>query len=699
MTSSLNSSALDTETLNSVAVPTPPLVFTDLFGVFNTTELNTLAVDETFSIVTSNDAEDVADIRESVGILIDDPTEIIFSQNVSFRAAVDERVITFAQSVCGNVSENTIVRIGEFVYEPIPTDFLGRNGWEPVLTINGFVIPKDRICGDIVVTEEENQSNQCSFSLLVDDPVTFIDGVWGKSVTLDYLTSTTSTRMFTGVTVIPEIDLINKRINFICSNNRDELVKNNLAAVIPTTGRYSEEAQGKVLNVGEEMTLRMKTIPYSLDFDANNQYQLNSWYAKASPDYTFTDADIYYRQPKVIWQDRTKVKNSYSIKVDYQYTRLYHYQRPFLWTFPYDFCTFLLSQYSVPNVLMIETAITNAKWKLPGTITFTSVFPPGFCADGASLIFWNTSSLANTGTYSTVFDSFGNIVSDPDGRNVYGFTPFTSTTDLSTILTIGASWTAATQFSQYIVEKYDLTVKAPQSITQFGAVEDNLASSLKDDFDSAQWESYTAETAVPSNAITGANGSYYFNQDTAPQKMTNAILAQLDTAKTEILSTHRNTRVIFETPIAPYLNLSHTIQVDGSSITAKGKIQKLTHSLSVTEGRGCTTEVTLALFRSQGSASATPIIAPVRPSDNITFPSGTIVLGTHHGVTDPSYNGYIGNKNNPRIVGTLARTNVQEEFRVDVPGIDDTYRQSRPLTVTGNYNVVIPNDLLTVTFS
>ncbi len=670
-----------------------------IFGVFNSTELNTLAVDEAYSIITSNDEELAGDVRENVGILIDDPTEIIFAQDVGFRVAVTETVLIVSQSVQGNVPANTAVRIGEFVYEPIPTDFLGRNGWEPVLTINGFVIPKDRIYGNIIIVEEENQSNQCTFSLLASDPVTFIDSVWGKSVTVDYVTATTSKRFFTGITVIPEIDLINRRINFICSNNRDELITNNLSSIVSTTGRYSEAVQGKVLNIAEEMALRMKTIPYSLDFDATNQYQLNSWYSKTLPDYTFTDSDIYYRQPKIIWQDRTKVKNNISVAVDYQYTRLYHYQRPFSWTFPYDFCTFLLSQYSVPNISMIETAITNAKWKVPDPIIFTSVFPPGFCTDGASIILWNTSSLANTGTYSTVFDSLGNIVSDPDGRNVYGFHPFDSSTDLTTILTIGAQWTAATQFSQYIIEHYDLTVSSSQSIAQFGEVKDNLSTSLKDDFDSSQWDAYTIETAIPVNAIIGANDSYYFNQDTAPQNMTNAILTQLDTAKTDILSTHRNTRVVFETPIKPDLSLSHTVKVDGAEIVAKGKVQKLMHTLDVSNGKGCTTEVTLALFRSQGSASDTDIVAPTRPSDIISYPEGTIVLGTHHGITDPSYNGYIGNKNNPRVIGELIRTNVQEEFRVDVPGIDDVYRQARTLNKTGTYNVAIPNDLLTVTFS
>ncbi len=699
--SSLNTRALDVEPINATATPTPPLILSpDILGTFNSVPFNVLGVDEAYAIVAYINVPEVAAVREDVGINIPTNDIVVIGEDVFLHTIIAAgEVVRFSEDV-HNIFAGRIVTIGENVNLHEPLSFFGRNGWEPVLTVNGFIIPRDRICDNITVTEEENQSNQATFSLLVSDPVTFIDQVWGKPITIDYITPTTSVRLFTGVVAIPEIDLINKRVHFICSNNRDELITNTLDSIIPTTGMYSEAVQGSLQGqtLANQMNSRMKTIPYSLDFDAYNMYSLNSWYAKTSADFTFTDSDIYYRNPRVVWQDRTKIKNSYNVGVQYQYTRLYHFQRPFSWNFPHTFCEFLQQQYSLPNITMVESAITNAKWKTPNPIIFTSVFPPGSCADGATLLLWNTSSIANQGTYSTTFDSLGNVISDPDGNNVYGFRPFTANDDQTKLLTIGATWTGATQFSQYIVENYNLTVKAPQSIAQFGEIADNLNSSLKDDFDAAQWEAYTVETAIPANAIIGANSSYYFSEDTAPQNMTNAILTQLGIAKTDILSTHRNTQVLFETPIKPYLSLSHTVKVDATSVIAKGKVQRLVHTLDVMNGKDSKTEITLALFRSQGSQTETPVIAPNRPSDSITFPADTVTLGTHFGETSTSFNGYIGNKNNPRVLGALIRTNVQEEFRVDTPGIDDAYRQVRTLPVESTYNIAIPNDLLTVTF-
>ncbi len=699
--SSLNTRALDVEPINAIATPTPPIILSqDLLGTFNSIPMNTLVMDGAYAIVTTITATSTADIRESVGINISSSDAIIISEDVELHTIIEAGEVLRIVEDVHTLFEGRIVTVGENVHTHVPLSFFGRNGWEPVLTINGFLVPRDRICDNITIIEEENQSNQAMFSLLVADPVSFIDEVWGQPITVDYVSTTSSVRLFTGVIAIPEIDLINKRVKFICSNNRDELIANVLSPIVPTTGFYSEAVQGQLQGqtIADQMNARMKTIPYSLDFDAYNTYSLNSWYAKDIPDYTFTDSDVYYRNPKVTWQDRTKIKNSYSIGVQYQYTRLYHMRRPFSWAFPYSFCEFLQSQYSLPNISMIETAITNAKWTTPSPIIFTSVFPPGSCVDGASILLWNTNSISQQGTYSTVFDSLGNVISDPDGNNVYGFRPFTTTDDQTKLLTIGASWIGATQFSQYIIEDYSLTVESPQSINQFGTITDSLNTSLKDDFDATQWEDYTTETAIPSNAVMGSNNSYYFSEDTAPQNMTNAIITQLNIAKTDILSTHRNTQVVFETTIKPLLSLSHTVKVDGETVVAKGKVQRLVHTLDVMNGKDSKTEITLALFRSKGTQVETPVIAPPRPSDSITFPSSTIVLGNHFGETNTSFNGYIGNKNNPRVIGTLARTNVQEEFRVDVPGIDDTYREARTLPVVSVYNISIPDDLLTVVF-
>ena len=722
----LNSKALDTEALNtgSTAIPSD--------GTFNSYIMNGLTLDGTgvsSSFFATVAAFDCIVIPQKVGIHTAASNAVLFEEDVEFRNAFTGTVIKVVQQV-KTITPSTTISIQQSVLDKTANTFFNRNGWTAVLTMNGYVIPEDRIFKDIVIKKEENQPNQCTFALLVPDPVEFIDAFWGKPVTVDYVDSTGSTRVFTGILTMPEIDIINKNVKITCTNDRDNFINATMGAVVPTIGLYSEAILGVLTTVGvfggsvittpaEELNMRMQTLQYSLDFDSYNVYHLNSWFTKSTADYTFTDADIYYRTPKVVWQDRTKVKNNFTIAIAYTYTRLYQYAQPFSWTFPYTFCTFLANQYSLPNIKMVETAISSAKWVLTAPIIFTSVFPPGSCAyGGTQILFWNTSSFANKGTQSTIFDSLGNVISDPDGNNVYGFKPFTNQDDLSKIYTIGANWIGATFFSQYIEEDYTLNVYSTQSINQFGSVVDSTTASVKDSYDASPWESQTTIPAVPANAVFFAGGSYYSNQDTdipgvvngvvdttvvnteqlpSNQLLSEAIVVAVERAKASLLSTHRNTQVIVETPIKPHLELSHTIAIAATKLATKGKVQIITHTLGVGEGRGSKTEVTLALFRSQGTATTTPTFVPARPVDAIDIPSYPIVLGSEFGITDKSFDGYIGNKNNPRVIGQLVRTNVQEEFRVDTPPIPDAYRALRQLPVTANYEVFIPNDDLEVT--
>jgi hypothetical protein len=690
--SSINTSYINKEAINGTGSGSGFTPNAHVFGEFNTATFNVLQVDGSYDYIVQVASELVAEIDQTVGIGVAINNAISIEQDVQFRNTFEGVVAEIDQQVNALVS-GEVVRVEQNIL-----NLVARIGWTMSLTIGGYQVPHDRIFKDVIITKEENQSNQCTFALLLEDPVAFIDAMWGKSVTVDYITASGSQRMFTGIVAIPEIDIINRNVKFTCSNNRDEIINNTMGSFVKTVGRYSEPVQGKVDTVAEEMNLRMETIPYSLDFSGYNTPSLNSWFAKSSADYTLTDADVYYRVPKVVWQDRTKIKNNYSISVKYQYTRLYQYQVPFSWDLPFTFCEFLEWQYSLPTVNMIKTAITNAGWVPTAPIIFTSVFPPGSCVFGdASVVFWNTNSFANQGTHSTLFDSNGNVISDPDGNNVYGFTPNAKQEDLSEIYTIGAEWTGSTRFTQFVEEDYNINVYSTQSIAQFGSITDANSVSIKDDFDDREWEKYTVYSPlVPAGATTFAGGSYYFNAATNPDGMQQAIATEIDMAKAGILSSHRNTQVILETPLKPGYELSHTVAVSTGKITAKGKIQRLEHRLSVSEGKGNSTTVTLALFRSKGTATETPTYVPARPADAISINTSPVVLGSHYGVTDDSFNGHIGNKNNPRVIGTLKRTDVDEEFRVDTPAIPDAYRKLRTLPVSANYEVFIPNDPLDI---
>lgn len=676
-----------------------------LYGVFNSTTFNAIEVDNAYTIVTENSAENTLNTHENVGI------KILTSNVCSIAQDVLQRV-SIAANTCVTIRQNTKNQLTSFNACTISQNvlnlsalpgFFTRNNYIVQVIIGNRVIPNELIFGDIVVLKEEGQNNQATLGLLVQDPVDFIDLIWGKTITIDYVTTTYSQRLFTGVVAIPEIDLINKNVKLTCYNNRDELINNTLTYKLPTTGRYSFEVQGEVTDTASEMKLRLNTITQSLDFDGYNTPRFTSWFAKATADYTLTASDVFYRQPKVIWQDRTKIKNNYNISLSYQYTRLYHYERSFNWTFPYEFCEFLHYQYSLPTIQMITDAINSANWKIIGSATFTDVFPPGTCSFGSFVVAWNTTSFADQGIYSQKLDVSGNNVKDANGNNLYNYTADQNQTNLSEIYTIAAEWSAAIRFSQYIQENYTLNVKSSQSISQFSTVSVNEHYNLKDDFDDSEWEKFSTVTAAPADAVVFGTNCYYYNQDTNPELMTNAILTAIDEAKTNIYATHRNTFVIAETSLKPYIDLHHTVKFDSSLITAKGKVQKIVHTIAVKEGKQSSTEITLALFRSVGSATETITYAPARPSDSVTIADETITLPSYYGIENTTLAGYLGNKFNDSTGNPLSlvgsRTDVTEVFRVDTPAIPDSYRKLKELTVAEVvFDINIPNDLLTVVF-
>ncbi len=702
---SLNKEALNVEALD--ALDSPGIPSSDIIGTFNSFIMNELVLDGGANIIASIDAFACVEITQTVGIGVASAAAISFNEDVELRVTFAGNVISFEEQV-ENIFAGNVLSVEQSVYSLAANTFFNRNGWTVTLTIDGYIIPDDRIFKDITIHKEENQPTQCMFSLLMESPVEFIDAMWGKSITVDYTTSAGVQRMFTGVVAIPEIDIINKNVKFTCTNDRDNVINNTLAAFVKTVGRYSEPVLGALTTTtgsfggallttpAEELNLRMQTIPYSFDFTSRNVGSLNSWMAKTIPDYTLTDSDVYYRQPKVIWQDRTKIKNKFTISLSYQYTRLYHYQRPFSWTFPYDFCTFVNLKASFPNIKMIEDAITNAKWLPAAPIVFTSLFPPSECVSvNTGFEVWNPT--VRPGLHAETFDSLGNLISDPDGNNIFNFTPFNSTDDTSKVLCMGANWVGGTRFSQYIQEDYTLNVYSTQSRNQFGDIVDTSSVTVNDSFDSSVWDSYTTLSPVPSGAVSFGGGSYYVNEKTNPVGAEQAILTAIDRAKTSLLSTHRNTQVVIETPIIPDLELSHTVAVSTAKLVAKGKAQIISHTLSVSEGKGSKTELTIALFRSKGTATDTATYVPAAPADGIVLDENTVTLGSHYGVTDPSFNGHIGNWSNPATTLRGARTSVQEEFRVDTPAIPTAYRQLRTLATAANFEVFIPNDDLEIT--
>ncbi|MCP3674553.1 MAG: hypothetical protein GY829_08830, partial [Gammaproteobacteria bacterium] len=122
--------------------------------------------------------------------------------------------------------------------------------------------------------------------------------------------------------------------------------------------------------------------------------------------------------------------------------------------------------------------------------------------------------------------------------------------DYATSLTFDA----AKRFAQTVTEEFQITVKAPQSISQYGVINWNQDNGIESDYDSNTWESFAAYS-TPTGGTANAN-DYYIEQDNADY--TSAIETALNIANTKIIKSHRDTQVNFETDLRLDFNLTHT---------------------------------------------------------------------------------------------------------------------------------------------
>ncbi len=608
---------------------------------------------------------------------------VTFQQAVELKVSISGSVVTYNQQVKKTLSADTAIALTQLV--DAPGSFLNVHGWDVYISINGIEIPKTVMLGDITISKESNSNTLCDFKVKVAAPLDFIDYIDGGAVTINYFDENGGHRLFTGTVDSPEIDIINKWITVRCSDRREELIKNKIINLLPTIGRYSKAVQGEITSVANEMAYRLQTVPSDVDFDAYNTPNINSWYAKTVADYVFSNADVYYQNPKITWQSRGSITNSITVEVKYKYPRLYHYQRPFRWTTTSPPAGLVSGEhedgFSFPTVSMIRGSIEGANWHDNGTLTYTE-------------------SVSN---YWTVPTPIKNIA-PPYQTIIVPVIYHLQTVDDYEVT--HAEWDGATRFAQTVEETYTLTVNSTQSIDQYSALTAFANYSVQADYDTNKWESYKVQTSPESGSVS-SNDSYYKDKDINQDEKNQCILTAIDKAKVQIIAGHRDTQVSLQVPIKPDLELRHTLEIDTTPISCKGKIIKIQHVIKIQERKGHSTDITVALFRARGTATTTASNVPAKPSDSPFIPSETIILGNHLGydwdtTSDTirnTWNGFVGNTIPP-----LVYTQFTEKFIVDTPSAPPNLRDTRELTAiatTGHpivFEVAIPNDDLDIIF-
>lgn len=614
-------------------------------------------------------------------------TLISYEQTVVFRETGSGTFISYDQTIT-NTGVGSLLSFEQTVVDAAVTTRVDTAGWDGILTVGNRQIPTNEIAGDLVILRTEDSSALLTVTLRPQTGVQDITSFQGKDVTFDLIESGGSTRLYTGIVDIPEVDLIEESITLRCTTRRQELINSEYTNNTNTVGFYSTSVFSDPRDTFQEIEQRLETIPSSLDFDAYNKAYLTAWQPKSTADYTLTASDLYRDKPEVFVTSRGRIINQVNITFSYRYDRNYNWQRRFQWESPIkDTPCFLLSEgYSQTSRAMVQAAADSTGWPLNGSIDFEGPLPDGwYLCDGGFTAWTNVNT-----QYATVGDTDenGDAILDENGNQTYTSTRI-SATDFTNVFTNEAAWSATQRWAQTVSENYTVTVKAPQSITQYGIISRDEAHGVQSPFDSAVWEDYSAYD----NQQPAGDSTYFIDRDTNEDDFNEAWLVVINRAKTTILSGHRDNRVVFRRGVWAAIDLRHTVELNTGIIDAKGKVTSIEHRLNMATTEDVST-VEISLSKSTGSQSDSAIVLASRPSDTVNIETGTIRLDNHFGEEPQAqWSGMIGNK----FIG-LGKTEYPISFTVDAPAVEAEFRDERVLTASNTFNVEIPNDTLTITF-
>jgi len=489
-----------------------------------------------------------------------------------------------------------------------------------VFKIDNAAVPDDQIHGAITITRRESEAAIMSVTLLPPVGIQDIDAWAGKAVTLDV----DGTRAYTGIIDTPVISLISKKITLECTDRRREIIN---AQDVSGVGYHSLSIFEEPDSVFEELEQRLQTTAKAVDIKSDGSYALTDINPKATADIVLNDSDVRRRTPSVSPISRGRLVNKITLTFDYRYIRLRHRERNFRIE-NYDVCDALLH----PAVgATKETEFLNYAasmgWLLNDTTVVFEDFPPSQ---------W----------YNCNGTEFGWV--SPPGY------------------AIAIEYTAAKRFSQTLTEKTSITVQAPQSISQYGAIEQQLSNSHNVDYDQAGWEAF-GEFAAPSGGTDDPN-DYYIDQTGLIADYENAILTAINIASTKIIQSHRDTSIDFTTDLRLDFDLTKTIQLSISVVAAIGKIVDIVHSIDIAN-RFTSTDTIIKLSTAQGAQTTDPIVVPARPAAPV--------------ITEPYDNPYLMHIADNQLI---------------TPDIDDLSRQEQIIESANTYNIEIQNDPFQVIF-
>lgn len=615
------------------------------------------------------------------------------------------------------------------------SNFYIENGYDVEITVGSLHLDTSLsakeygLCGDLTVVATCGVSSTAAFSFIPPEGPVNLKLFQGKEVHIIVRKNNVLEQIFFGYVDTPEVNFIERKITLNCTDSRQNRISKLPKSVIQGVGSFSNVVFGTPKDQAEELDRRLTTVASDFDFDRYGNYYLTPWLPKNTPDYVFNSEDISRNEtPSIQYSNREKTVNVRNIEINYNYQRLHQQSCTFVWPGYDQFIRdwWRAGKPSFPERNSILSAATSTDWKISSTdsINFDSLWPAQSFPDGTGTVSWQPNDITNETKGRTKFagylkDGDGNFVTvgfparlvpqyepvlDSNGNQIIDVIK-TTVRDTSSHLCKGAAWRSALKFTQNIQEKWTIQLRCPQAINDVGVVDSYETYSLTDPYDTSEWEK--------SDTIAQVNYNFYSDYITKRDEQHKALQVALNKARHDMLDYHRDVTLSWRfKSIQPQLDLRNTIEVTidesvigaTASIHAKGRVFSINHYISFKSGEGFTT-ATLKLSQASGNASNDTWRAPIVNDDSSYIGVPTqISLSTYAGL-DPDttagsdkWVGWICNKEIPVANGSPKRTEFSERFIIDFPAINDSLRDERVIYGDAVYNLVIPNDLLEVSF-
>lgn len=669
----------------------------------------TLALSITQNIVSSNDTLSFQIVQDiySYGTL----TATIESDITGYTSGTLSLQIT--QNITSG-SGTLSLQITQSIVPPITPVVAGSGRWWTAKVYLDSVDVSPNLTATITIDAEVNAASIATFTLKPTagtvNPFAWVK----KPVRIDYQ-ETDSTgavqatyTLFNGVVDTPLYNPTTRLTTFDCTDGMQKkfeaMSKSVIDSIIP--GYWHEAVFDKDADPWSYALDLLSTIPYDMDINVIGNIVLTPWLAKTTADYSFGMGNILDGSLSVSLANSRDLINDYEVSFDYRYelyrergVRYSWYMDPGVMSA--DFVVYSpdmpFGQAFIDAVESAGLTFTQAPHLIP--LPVSGNYLVYGLSGGAQVILWGNDN--------------------PDGI-------------------MGAQGHCSVRYSQTVTEKRVSRVYSPQSVEQLSSIKSTLSASLEADYGDAldgfdetveMQESHANNAsavatsssgnvipyAIGGSVTTTYNGyaNDYSALATTLDRETvydfsslmvsgdrpdadSAAEVLLNVASTDILNSHRRNTVSFTTLLCPYLDRIHTVRVDTDTVTAKGKVRQIVHSMDIDAGSALT-ECTLAisLTSAVGIPPSPPVLAP--PTEEDMAPATATDYASV--VSLPTYVAGLSGAFDEDMTGWIAQSDAASEgysnsFVIPFDGVDDANLQEQEIQYEDSFEVIIPVDEL-----